>query len=163
MAHTEAQNGGGAAPPVVFTAAKPQLMVDAPRASDAVAFYKAAFGAEELGRSFHPKRKADQEAPLVLSSQIVLAGLAILVSDNADAPFPAAEPETKGTKSAIVLETEEVDLAVANAVKAGAILEGGEVAETDGGVRAEKVVVDPFGFTWIISAPVKKSAEVEEA
>ncbi|KAI4326356.1 hypothetical protein MLD38_031679 [Melastoma candidum] len=91
MAHTEAQNGGGVAPPVVFTAAKPHLMVDAPRASDAVAFYKAAFGAEELGRSFHPKRKADQETPLVLSAHIVVAGVTILVSDNADAPAPAAE------------------------------------------------------------------------
>lgn len=69
---------------VKFTALKPQLVVEAPKANEAILFYKAAFGAEELGRTLHPKRKADQELPLILSAQLSLAGSTILVSDLAD-------------------------------------------------------------------------------
>ena len=87
MAQQEVSNGGaekGAASPVSFTAVKPQLLVEAPKANDAVQFYKAAFGAEELGRAMHPKRKAEQEVPLILSAQLKLGGSTILVSDLAD-------------------------------------------------------------------------------
>lgn len=86
-AQQEVQNGGGAekvADVVSFTAVKPQLFVEAPKANDAVQFYKAAFGAEEVSRTVHPKRKAEQELPLVLSAELKLAGFTILVSDRAD-------------------------------------------------------------------------------
>lgn len=85
MAQQEVQNGGAekaaAASTVSFTAVKPQLLVEAPKANDAVQFYKAAFGAEEVGRTVHPKRKAEQEHPLILSAELKLAGSTILVSD----------------------------------------------------------------------------------
>lgn len=85
MAQQGVQNGDGAeAKAVSFTAVKPQLVVEAPKASDAISFYKAAFGAEEVSRSLHPKRKADQELPLILSSQLLLAGTTILISDGSD-------------------------------------------------------------------------------
>ena len=86
-AQQEVQNGGGAekvADVVSFTAVKPQLFVVAPKANDAVQFYKTAFGAEEVSRTVHPKRKAEQELPLVLSAELKLAGFTILVSDLAD-------------------------------------------------------------------------------
>ncbi|MGV7468006.1 hypothetical protein PJI21_28915, partial [Mycobacterium kansasii] len=56
----EATNGGAetAVAAVAFTAMKTQLVVEAPKAADAVAFYKAAFGAEEVSRAMHSKRKA---------------------------------------------------------------------------------------------------------
>lgn len=85
MAQVEVLNGGAAEKAVVaFTAVKPQLVVEAPKAGDAIEFYKSAFGAEELGRTLHPKRKADQELPLVLSAQLGLAGTTILVSGCTD-------------------------------------------------------------------------------
>lgn len=90
MAQQEVQNGGGvekvvaSEAVVTFTALKPRVVVEAPKANDAVQFYKAAFGAEELGRTMHPKRKAEQELPLVLSAQLKLGGSTILVSDVAD-------------------------------------------------------------------------------
>lgn len=86
-AQQEVQNGGGAekvADVVSFTAVKSQLFVEAPKANDAVQFYKTAFGAEEVSRTVHPKRKAEQELPLVLSAELKLAGFTILVSDLAD-------------------------------------------------------------------------------
>lgn len=76
----EAQNGA-AMKEVVFKAVKPRLYVEAPKANDAVQFYKAAFGAEEVNRTMHPKRKADQELPLLLSAELQLGSSTFLVSD----------------------------------------------------------------------------------
>ena len=83
----EVQNGGaenGSSKAVTFSAVKPQLLVEAPKASDAVQFYKAAFGAEEVSRTMHPKRKAEQELPLILSAELKLGPSSILVSDLAN-------------------------------------------------------------------------------
>ncbi|KAL4558516.1 hypothetical protein LXL04_036717 [Taraxacum kok-saghyz] len=82
---TEATNrAASAAQPVTFTGLKQHLFVEASKANDAVAFYKAAFGAEELNRVNHPKRKSDEELPLLLSAEIKLGSSTILVSDLAD-------------------------------------------------------------------------------
>lgn len=70
--------------PVVFTAVKPWLVVEAPKADEAVQFYKAAFGAEEVSRVNHPKRKAEQEVPLILSAELKLGSSSIIVSDLTD-------------------------------------------------------------------------------
>lgn len=93
MAQEEVQNGGAEkVAEVSFTALKPQLMVEAPKAADAVQFYKSAFGAVEVGRTVYPKRKAEQEQPHVLSAQLELAGSTILVSDIADNSTPYVPP-----------------------------------------------------------------------
>ncbi|XP_059626271.1 uncharacterized protein At5g48480-like [Cornus florida] len=157
----EAQNGGaqnGCSKVVKFLALKPQLSVEAPKANDAVQFYKAAFGAEEVSRAMHPKRKADQELPLVLAAELKLGPSSIIVSDIADESSP---PVKNGC--VICLETEDVEAAVAKAVKAGAVSEGEEVAEGDGACCGERVnkLKDPYGFVWLICSPAKKSADVE--
>ncbi|PIN06500.1 hypothetical protein CDL12_20955 [Handroanthus impetiginosus] len=84
-----AENGsqGGA---VVFAAVKPWLVVEAPKGNDAVQFYKAAFGAEEVSRVNHSKRKAEQDLPLLLSAELKLGPSTIVVSDltdDASAPY----------------------------------------------------------------------------
>lgn len=58
-----------------------------------------------------------------------------------------------GTMPAI-LETDDVEAAVAKAVAAGAVK---VEEEEEGGVKGK--VTDPFGFTWIFVAPAKKSEE----
>lgn len=78
-----AENGAKASP-VVFTAAKPWLVVEAPKANDAVQFYKAAFGAEELNRVNDPKRKAEQELPLIRSAELKIGSSIFVVSDLSD-------------------------------------------------------------------------------
>ncbi|XAR60895.1 hypothetical protein NMG60_11034436 [Bertholletia excelsa] len=154
-----AEDGGSKT--VTFTAMKPQVFVEAPKANDAVQFYKAAFGAEEGDRTMHPKRKAEQEQPLVLSAELKFGSFSILVSDLADDSVPA---EAVGTGFAICLETEDVDAAVAKAVKAGAVaVSEGEAAEGEGarcGGSASKVK-DPYGIIWMICSPAKKSAGEE--
>ncbi|XP_057437168.1 uncharacterized protein At5g48480 [Lotus japonicus] len=165
MAQQDAQNGGSeknnaAAAVVSFVAVKPQLLVEAPKANDAVLFYKAAFGAEEVSRALNPKRKADHELPLILSAELKIAGSSILVSDLAvDSTAPA---KTGGNGIVLCLETEDVEAAVAKAVRAGAVKEG-EVVEGEGGACCGGLVVkvkDPYGFIWQICSPVKASAEV---
>lgn len=53
-------------------------------------------------------------------------------------------------RSTFCLETEEIDAAVENAVRAGAIALG-EIAKASGG-RTSKVM-DPYGYVWMISCP----------
>ncbi|KAG8371675.1 hypothetical protein BUALT_Bualt13G0113000 [Buddleja alternifolia] len=165
MAEVEAQNGVGGAEngskvtPAVFAAVKPWLVVEAPKANDAVQFYKAAFGAEEVSRVNHPKRKADQELPLVLSAELKLGSSSIVVSDLTD--DLSSPVKTAVTGSLFCLETEDVEAAVAKAVEAGAVSEG-EIAEGEGACCGGRVgkVKDPYGNVWLICAPAKKCADV---
>ncbi|KAK5784186.1 uncharacterized protein At5g48480 [Gossypium arboreum] len=160
MAQEEVQNGGTEkVAEVSFTALKPQLMVEAPKAADAVQFYKSAFGAVEAGRTVYPKRKAEQEQPHVLSAQLELAGSTILVSDIADNSTPV---KTEGTGCVLCLETEDVEAAIAKAVSAGGVAEG-EVTEGDGACCGGRVgkVKDPYGYVWLICSPAKKCGDAE--
>ncbi|PSR86307.1 Glyoxalase-like domain protein [Actinidia chinensis var. chinensis] len=159
----EVQNGGaenGSSKAVTFSAVKPQLLVEAPKASDAVQFYKAAFGAEEVSRTMHPKRKAEQELPLILSAELKLGPSSILVSDLAN--DSSAPVKTPATGFVICLETEDVEAAVAKAVNAGGVSEG-EVAEGEVACCGGRVgkVKDPYGVVWMICSPTKKCADVE--
>ncbi|KAL2470735.1 Uncharacterized protein Adt_38871 [Abeliophyllum distichum] len=157
----EVENGRGAekAPAVAFTALKPWLVVDAPKASDAVQFYKTAFGAEEVSRVMHPKRKAEHELPLVLSAELKLGSATIVVSDLIN--DSSAPVKTAVTGGMFCLETEDVESAVATAVTAGAAAEG-EISEGDGACCSGRVgkVKDPYGNIWLICSPPKKCADV---
>ncbi|XP_073318057.1 uncharacterized protein At5g48480-like [Primulina huaijiensis] len=154
----EARNGSKAVE-VVFEAVKPWLVVEAPKANDAVQFYKAAFGADEVNRVNHPKRKAEQELPLVLFAELKLGAISIVVSDLTNDSFDPVESAVTG--SVFCLETEDVEAAVSKAVTAGAVADG-EVSEVEGvccGGRVGKIK-DPYGNVWVICSPSKKSADV---
>ncbi|KAJ8449051.1 hypothetical protein Cgig2_004106 [Carnegiea gigantea] len=157
-----AENNGAAAEKtttaVVFSAFKPQLLVQAPKATDAVQFYKSAFGAEEVSRTLHPKRKAEQELPLVLSAELKLGSAVFSVADLAD---EAAQLKSEGSGCVFVLETDDVDGAIATAVGAGAVADG-DVTEVEGAGRVGKVK-DPYGYVWTISSPAKKAVVDVEA
>nr|GMD71170.1 Glyoxalase-like domain protein [Ipomoea batatas]GMD73175.1 Glyoxalase-like domain protein [Ipomoea batatas] len=164
MAAQDAQNGGcenGSPKVVKFTALKPQLFVEAPKGNDAVLFYKAAFGAEEVSRVMHPKRKAEQEQPLILSAELKLGSTVFLVSDlTEDSSAPVKGGLTTGV---YCLETEDVDAAVANAVTAGAVADGEIVEGGEGACCGGRVgkVKDPYGNVWLICSPAMKCADVE--
>ncbi|KAK7256166.1 hypothetical protein RIF29_29603 [Crotalaria pallida] len=171
MAQQDAQNGGSenaAAAAVVssaavsFAALKPQLFVEAPKANDAVLFYKAAFGAEEVGRTLNPKRKAEQELPLILSAELKIAGYSFLVADVTD--DSASPAKTGGNGVVLCLETGDVEGAIAKAVTAGAVAEG-EVVEGEGACCGGRVgkVKDPYGFVWLICSPANKCGGDVEA
>eukprot|EP00262_Sarcandra_glabra_P014258 TRINITY_DN4130_c0_g1_i1.p1 TRINITY_DN4130_c0_g1~~TRINITY_DN4130_c0_g1_i1.p1 ORF type:complete len:174 (+),score=31.16 TRINITY_DN4130_c0_g1_i1:78-599(+) len=166
-AATEHLNGVNGSSPVAvsFSSFKLQLVVKSQKASEAVQFYKAAFGAEEVNRSTHPKRKAEQELPLIICAELKIGPSVFLVCDQMDETASAAdEPKgnADGTGLTLCLETDDVDNAIATAVEAGAVLEtaitGDE--ESDGSGRFGKVK-DPFGYIWNISSVGSKVADVE--
>lgn len=80
-----AQEGeGNGAAPASIAAFKPELLVPAMKAAEAVQFYKAAFGAEELKRMNHAKRKAEQEVPLILCAELKIGSSSLLVCDQTE-------------------------------------------------------------------------------
>ncbi|KAI3771405.1 hypothetical protein L6452_02569 [Arctium lappa] len=153
-------NGAAAEKTVTYSSLKPQLFVESSKATDAVAFYKAAFGAEEVNRVSHPKRKADQELPMLLSAEIKLGNASILISDLTD--DSAAPVKSVGTGLVFCLETEDIEAAVDKAIKAGAVAEG-EISEGEGASCGGRVckVKDPYGIVWLICTPAKKCVNVE--
>ncbi|PIN08016.1 hypothetical protein CDL12_19414 [Handroanthus impetiginosus] len=155
---TGSENGSKVAP-VAFSVVKPWLVVEAPKASDAVQFYKAAFGAEEVSRVNHSKRKAEQEIPLVRSAELKLGSFFFVVSDLTD--DSSAPVKSAVTGSVFCLETEDVEAAVAKAVVAGAVSES-EIAEGEDACCGGRVarLKDPYGNVWLICTPSKKCDDV---
>ncbi|RZC47247.1 hypothetical protein C5167_040203 [Papaver somniferum] len=132
---------------------KPQLVIQGSKAAEAIQFFKTAFGAEELKRDLHPKRKADQELPSVVSAELKLGSLVLVVSDLPDGTTTLAN----GTGYTFCLETEDVNGLVKGAVSAGAVLDGEltEGAEEGccGGPAGK--LTDPYGNVWLICSAKK--------
>ncbi|KAK9747835.1 hypothetical protein RND81_02G017600 [Saponaria officinalis] len=151
----EAQNNGDGAEnndgakAVTFSAFKPELVVDFPKAVDAMAFYKAAFGAVEVSRVTESKRKADQEIPAVLAAQLKLCSSIFSLTVSADDSSLA----NNESAVALTLETDDIDGAVAKATTAGAVLEG-LISDVQGNTRSVKLK-DPYGYLWIIGSVAK--------
>ncbi|XP_022732198.1 uncharacterized protein At5g48480-like [Durio zibethinus] len=133
---------------------KPQLMVEAPKAVDAVRFYKIVFGIVDNGCTLYPKCKAEQELPHILSVQLELTGSTILVSDIGDDFTPM---KSEKTGCVLYIETEDMEAVIAKVVSAGAVTEG-DNACCDGCVGKVKA---PYGYGWLIYSFAKKCTDVE--
>ncbi|KAG0456094.1 hypothetical protein HPP92_023882 [Vanilla planifolia] len=154
----EHSNGEGVKT-VSFTSFKPQLVLPASKAEEALQFYKAAFGAEELSRVYRPKRKAEQELPLIAYAELRIGASSLLICDQSDDFLAAFD----GSGAGIIFRVEAGDVAaaVAKAVEAGAVAEG-EVVEVEGGCGGGVLgkVKDPFGVIWAITSTGKKGSDV---
>lgn len=139
----------------VFSALRPHLMVEAPKAADAIQFYKRAFGAEEVAKSLHPKRKAEQELPLILHAHLKFGAAEVMVCDETEEAGEEVKspPQLKGTSVILHLETDDVEGAFEKAVEAGATVTE-PISEKPWGQIYGKIK-DPFGFVWSIATPVK--------
>lgn len=157
MAQEGAENGAMAAAACI-AGFKAQLVVPAMKADEAVNFYKVAFGAEELKRASHPKRKAEQELPSILCAELKIGSSSLLVCDQTE------DSSASAGEGLVVfrVETEDVEGTVAKAVKAGAELLG-EITEEESGCGCGLLgkVKDPFGVVWYIASAGKKYAEAE--
>jgi len=110
-------------------------------ASEAIAFYKTAFGAEELARMPAPGGK-------VMHAEIRIGNSIIMLSDEfANAPGACKSPETlNGSTGSLLIYTEDTDGAFDRALRAGA-KEVAAPADMFWGDRFARVQ-DPFGHDW---------------
>ena len=121
-------------------------------ASDAIAYYKKALGAEEVLRMEDPGGKVHHAEIKIGDSRIMLA--------DEHPELQALSPKTVGgSPVSIHLYVEDVDAAVSRAVAAGAKLIR-PVADQFYGDRVGGVE-DPFGYRWFI-ATHKEDLSIEE-
>ena len=121
-------------------------------ASDAIDFYKKAFGATEMTRMPGPDGK-------LMHGCIAVGGSTVFLVDE-NLQYGMRSPQTlKGSPVTIHLFVADVDAFVAKAVKAGATVKM-EVADQFWGDRYG-VIEDPFGHSWAIATHVKQLSPAE--
>src|ERR1700687_2505178 len=132
--------------PEGFHSVTPELMVK--NASEAIEFYKKAFGAQELSRMETPDRKAIMHAEPRIGASIIFVG------DE----FPAAgiqSPHSAGTTTASFhLFVDDADTAFKKAVLAGARVKM-PMADMFWGDRYGRLI-DPYGHEWGIATRIEE-------
>lgn len=130
----------------------PYLTLD--EATDAIEFYKDAFGAEERVRMEAPDGKIGH-AELQIGDSIVM------LSDAFPQATTRPPSELGGTTAGVFLYVDDVDSVVKTAVDAGAKITQ-EVADQFWGDRFGSVK-DPFGHVWSIATHVEDLTPAEIA
>jgi len=111
-------------------------------AARAIEFYKQAFGAIERGAMKGPDGK-------IMHAELIIGDSIVMLADE-QPQFGALSPQsTGGAGMGLHIYTEDVDLAFARAVKAGAKVEM-PVSDMFWGDRYGKLA-DPFGHKWSIA------------
>jgi PhnB protein len=127
-----------------YSAVTPYLTVKG--AADAIAFYKNAFGAEEVMRMNMPDGS-------VAHAEIRIGGAVIMLHDE-NREWNALSPKTIGDSgSSLMLYVPDVDAVFARAVKAGATATM-DVADQFYGDRCGNIT-DPFGHKWAIATHIE--------
>lgn len=122
------------------------------RATEAIAFYKRAFGAEELFRLTEPSGRVGH-------AELKIGPMTLMLSDEFP-EYSISGPETiGGTSFCIHLHVGDADAAIRRAVEAGATVVRAAsdqfYGERSGAVR------DPFGHEWMIGHEIEKVAPEE--
>ncbi|XP_024037292.1 uncharacterized protein At5g48480-like [Citrus clementina] len=98
-----------------FMGMKPQLLVEASKATNAIQFYKTTFGAVEISRSMETKRKSEQD----LNSRLPAPHfLSLDFFDDCSAV------KNMGIGCVLCLEIDDVEATLAKAVSVGVAAEG---------------------------------------
>ncbi|PTX02785.1 VOC family protein [Pararhodobacter aggregans] len=116
-------------------------------AASALAFYQAAFGAEEIFRMTDP---ADGR---IGHAELRIAGALVMIADEYP-DFGAISPDTLGgTAVTLHLATEDADAATARAEAAGALVLRPPATQSFG--ERSAVLLDPYGHRWMLSQNVE--------
>jgi PhnB protein len=115
-------------------------------ASEAIEFYKAAFGATEIVRHEMPGRG-------IMHAEIRVGDSPIMLADEFP-PMNAKSPKSYGgSPVSLMLYVEDVDASFARAIEAGAkVLR--PLADQDHGDRMGGLE-DPFGYSWWLASHVE--------
>jgi PhnB protein len=114
-------------------------------ASDAIDFYKAAFGATEVVRH-------SGEGRGIIHAEIRVGDSPIMLADEAPAMNAKSPTSFGGSPVSLMLYVEDVDASFARAVEAGAkVLR--PVRDEDHGDRMGGVE-DPFGYSWWLASRI---------
>lgn len=122
----------------------PHLTIGDGKASDAIAFYVAAFGAEERGRML-----ADDGSRL-MHAHILINGSSVMLND--DFPEYSGGPASPPASVTLHLQVDDADAWWNRAVAAGAIIRFPLDNQFWGDRYGQ--VTDPFGYVWSIGAPI---------
>ncbi|KYF96520.1 glyxoylase [Sorangium cellulosum] len=138
--------------PPPYHAVVPHLVVAG--ASDAIAFYKKAFGAIEKLRLADPERGG-----AIVSAELVIGDSVITLADEAPQWNARGPKALGGSPIVITLNVEDPDAVAARAIKAGAKIIYPINDQLYG--RREGRIEDPFGYQWKLSAVIE-DVSVEE-
>jgi PhnB protein len=130
--------------PEGYHSVTPYLAIDG--ASEAIEFYKRAFGAKERGRMDAPGGKIGH-------AELEIGDSVVMLSDALPQFATRAPTELGGTTASVFMYVEDVDAVVKQAVDAGAKVEI-EVQDQFWGDRFG-AVIDPFGHMWSIATHVE--------
>jgi PhnB protein len=136
--------------PEGYAAVTPYITITG--ASEAIAFYKKAFGAEEVMRMNGPDGK-------VMHAEIRIGGSVIMLHDE-NPQWKALSPKTiGGSASSIMLYVPDVDAVMKAAEQAGATVTM-PAADQFYGDRCGNIT-DPFGHKWAIATHIEDVAPDE--
>ncbi len=132
--------------PKGFTTVTPYLNVR--NASEAIEFYKRAFGAIETGRISMPDGSVGH-------AELEIGNAKIMIADENESWGNKGPATLGGTPVALCLYVKNVDEVYARAIKEGAKPRGNmEVKDEFYGDRAGSVI-DPFGHQWFIMTHIE--------
>ena len=130
--------------PEGYHTATPYLVIDG--ASEAIDYYKKAFGAKERMRMEAPGNRIGH-------AEIEIGDSLVMLADAFPQSTTKAPTELGGTTAGVFLYVEDVDAVVKKAVDAGATVTM-EVADQFWGDRFGSIT-DPFGHSWSIATHVE--------
>ena len=139
--------------PKIFHTVTPHLTIEG--ASDAIKFYKKAFGAKELSRMKAPDGKRLMHAMIMIGNSVVML-------NDAFPEWGGKGPKALGgTPFAVHLYVEDADKVFRKALKAGATV-AMPMADMFWGDRYG-ILLDPFGHRWAIATHKKDMTPAQMA
>ena len=123
----------------------PHLTIREGKASEAIDFYKAAFGAEEI------RRAPAEDGKRLMHAHLVINGGHVLLND--DFPEFTGSPTNLPAAVTLHLQVDDADTWWNRALEAGATVRFPLDNQFWGDRYGQ--VTDPYGHTWSIGGPVK--------
>jgi PhnB protein len=136
--------------PGIYRMVAPYLIVSG--AAEAIAFYKVAFGAEEI------VRLADQSGK-VMHAELLIGNSRIMVADEFPDMAYRSPQSLGGSPVSLLLYVGDVDATFSKVVAAGAKETSPVTDQFDGDRRG--TVTDPFGHVWLLATRMEDISKAE--